>query len=340
VRSGGEREGGSLKDRSANVWAIACYFNPAGYQRRIENYRLFRERLAVPLVTVELAFDGRFELGRGDADVLVQISGGSILWQKERLLNLALREVPGGCERVAWLDTDVIFENDEWVERASRALDEFALIHLFRDRHDLTPHEGRGRLPRADAPPTSQSVVCKIGAGETIRGDLFVAKALLEQQCTLGLAWASRRDILETHGLYDACILGGGDRAIVCAALGEFAHGEHACLMGPRRAAHYRAWARLYFAAVRRRVSHIEGRLFHLWHGDLNDRRYDARHRALEDHGFDPFTDVALDHNGCWRWSSDKPKLHDVVKRYFESRNEDSERVGEETQRPGGMTRK
>ena len=43
--------------RSANLWAITCYFNPVGYRRRLENYRMFRQRLKVPLVAVELSFD-------------------------------------------------------------------------------------------------------------------------------------------------------------------------------------------------------------------------------------------------------------------------------------------
>jgi hypothetical protein len=37
------------------LWAIAAYFNPARYARRLANYRVFREHLAVPLVAVELA---------------------------------------------------------------------------------------------------------------------------------------------------------------------------------------------------------------------------------------------------------------------------------------------
>jgi hypothetical protein len=59
------------------VWAVTCYFNPAGYRLRLENYRVFRQRLNVPLATVELSFDGDFELRADDADALLQIRGGS-----------------------------------------------------------------------------------------------------------------------------------------------------------------------------------------------------------------------------------------------------------------------
>ena len=91
------------------MWAITSYFNPVGFKRRLSNYRVFRANLAVPLVTVELSFDGRFELTDDDADILIQLSGGAVLWQKERLLNIAIQSVPKNAKNIAWLDCDVIF---------------------------------------------------------------------------------------------------------------------------------------------------------------------------------------------------------------------------------------
>ena len=38
------------------------------------------------------------------------------------------------------------------------------------------------------------------------------------------------------------------------------------------------------------------------------------RDQAFEAFGFDPFTDIALDEHGCWRWSSDKRDLQAFVK--------------------------
>lgn len=308
---------------SSGLWAITCYFNPIGYRRRLENYRLFRRCLTVPLVTVELSFDGNFELRHSDTDVLVQIHGGDVMWQKERLLNIALQRVPDSCDKVAWLDCDVVFGSDDWAGRASRALDEFSLLHLFHERHDLPQYVGSDELHSWDASLTSQSVVYKMTTGEASPEDLFLANAPLERRSTAGLAWASRRKVLEKHGFYDACILGTGDRAMLCAALGKFEYGTRALLMNARRAQHYLAWARPYFETVRGRVGYIQGRLSHLWHGDVKDRRYQQRHRRLASFDFDPFTDIAINHNGCWRWTSDKRELHVFVRDYFASRNED-----------------
>ncbi len=305
------------------LWAVTCYFNPVGYRRRLENYRLFRQRLTVPLVTVELSFDGNFQLREEDADILVQIHGGDVMWQKECLLNIALQRVPKNCDKIAWLDCDIVFGSNDWAEQASHALDSFLLVHLFQERHDLPRHASAHELRTWNEPPTSYSVVYKLAAGEANPEDLFLANAPVERRSTAGLAWASRRQVLEKHGLYDACILGTGDRVMLCAGLGKLDYGVRATLMNKRSAQHYLAWACPYSETVRGRVGAVCGRLFHLWHGEIKDRGYEQRYRQLQAFDFDPFNDIALDRSGCWRWNSDKKGLHAFVRSYFQSRNED-----------------
>ena len=205
--------------RSGNLWAITCYFNPVGYRRRLENYRIFRQRLEVPLVTVELSSGEDFQLGSGDADILVQLRSPAVLWQKERLLNLAVESLPDSCDIVAWLDCDILLENDDWVERARRALDEFALFGLlFQERNELLLDFLLSKPSSWKASRKADSVVYQLASGE------ILAEACLPggvpRGSTAGLAWASRRDLVNEHGLYDACIIGSGNIAILSAALG------------------------------------------------------------------------------------------------------------------------
>jgi hypothetical protein len=308
---------------SDELWAVSCYFNPVGYARRLQNYRIFRKQLAVPLLAVELSFNGRFELTEEDADILIQLAGGHVMWQKERLLNIGIARLPAACSKIAWLDCDIVFGDSEWMEKAIRALDEFSLVHLFQERHDVKRDTAPDELGSWRTPPTSESVVYKMSRNEAMPEDLFLSDAPLERRTTAGLAWASRRDVLAKHGLYDACVLGSGDRTILSAALGEFQCGARASLMNVKRIEHYDLWARPYHESVRGRVGYIPGRVFHLWHGRIEDRQYGMRHRKFEKFDFDPFTDIALSDNGCWRWSSNKPELHAFVRAYFESRNED-----------------
>ena len=307
---------------AGSLWAITSYFNPAGYRTRLENYRVFRDRLSVPLAAVELSFDGAFALRPGDADALLQIHGGDVMWQKERLLNLALGLLPESCDRVAWLDCDVVFAEDDWAAQASHALDEMLFLHLFRARADLSrdgrPHPGTPEFAAAVPSMVHQILVEGVPAE-----DLLVPHPRQHRAASNGLAWASRRHVLERHGLYDACIWGSADRAMLCAAMGEFEYGTRALLMNERQREHFLAWARPFHETVRGRVGCIPGVAFHLWHGEVADRQYGTREQRLQPFGFDPYRDIALDEHGCWRWSSPKPELHAFLAEYFAARYED-----------------
>jgi len=287
----------------------------------LKNYHVFRQHLAAPLVAVELSFNGAFELSPGDADVLVQVQGGDIMWQKERLLNIGLRHLPPSCRNVAWLDCDLIFEDDTWMMRASQALETFAIVHLFDERHDLDPDAETEPRPKPHAEPTAFSSIYKLVTGQAAPDQFSRMGVVGALRSTNGLAWAGRRDVLDRHGLYDACIVGAGDKATTCAALGRLDDAIVAHRMNPRRTAHFRSWAGPFSEMVQGAVGYIPGRIFHLWHGDLKHRQYAERPAWLD--GFDPFTDIALDRNGCWRWSSNKQDLHARVERYFTSRHED-----------------
>src|SRR5919204_6369439 len=111
-----------------DLWAITSYFNPMGYRRKLANFKVFREHLTIPLVAVELAYGRDFELGASEAEIIVQLRGGDVLWQKERLLNLALQALPASCRKVAWLDCDLVFASPDWAERTSQLLEQFMLV--------------------------------------------------------------------------------------------------------------------------------------------------------------------------------------------------------------------
>ena len=82
----------------------------------------------------------------------MQLRGRDILWQKERLLNVALASLPAHCTKVAWLNSDIVFENGDWVKKAQRGLDKVPLLQPFSHAHYLPedivsgPFKAAGRL--------------------------------------------------------------------------------------------------------------------------------------------------------------------------------------------------
>jgi hypothetical protein len=307
----------------ADVWAIASFYNPVGYRRRLENYRVFRARLTVPLVTVELALGRDFALGAGDADILVQLRGGDVMWQKERLLNVALAAVPAGCRKIAWVDADVIFARPDWAEDASRQLDRFAMAQLFSRARDLMPGRTASAPGAGEAIDARHSLAAAIARGGDPVASLSDLQAGIGRRYARGFAWAARRELLERHGFFDECVVGGGDSAIVGAAYGCFDYVVQRQHLNRPRAGRYLAWAEPFGAAVAGEVGVVGGDIFHLWHGSKAGRRTADRYQGLTRVGFDPASDLALADNGAWMWNSDNRALYDYVRGYFAARDED-----------------
>ncbi len=307
----------------SDFWAITCYFNPMGSQRRLANFRIFREHLQIPLVAVELAYGPEFELQPKDADILVQLRGDAVLWQKERLLNIALEALPADCQRVAWLDCDIIFALPAWAEIANSLLDRFAIVQLFRRVHNLGPRWRPGMDYASHVQFTQPSANFCLASGSPMADCLGSLLEDRRQTCAVGLAWAARRELLGQHLFYDACILGGGDRAIACAAHHCFDALVRRHRMNERERRRYIAWAEPLGETVRASTGFLNGEILHLWHGEMSDREKGHTRDGFQRFQFDPYTDIAIDENGSWRWNSDKTEMHEYVRGYFASRRED-----------------
>lgn len=307
--------------KHSRLWALTCLFNPQRYRRRLANYRVFCRNLEVPLLAVEMSFDGRFELGEGDADILLRVEGGDVLWQKERLLNFGAAHLPPDCRAVAVLDCDIVLEKRDWPARALTALERSPATHLFSRAHMLREGAEAGFDVRGAHVQESSARAMRAAVG---------ARACLGPQpgdgrgrYSSGFAWAFRRELLEQHGLFDGCVIGGGDTALSCALWGSFESVEERHAMNAEQRRYYREWAEPVHASVRGDVDFLDGDLYHLWHGDVDRRRTAQRHLDLHVHGFDPRRDIAPHASGAWRWATEKPALHRLLVDYFAARRED-----------------
>ncbi|MFQ6027587.1 MAG: hypothetical protein ACE5Q6_08850 [Dehalococcoidia bacterium] len=275
-----------------------------------------------------MAYGDTFELGASDATKLIQLRSDQVMWQKERLLNVALLALPPECKKVAWVDCDILFERDDWPQLADQALDQAAFVQCFSQVHHLN------RTADVSQPLSNQTYFSResMGARYLAEGagiaewDSYSASLRaqgLAWDVSLGHAWAMRLQDLRRVGFYDALILGGGDGALTHAALGRFQPMIDRLELNAHQTKHYLQWAEQFHRMVKESMSAIPGDIYHLWHGELRNRNNGTRHSILPSHNFDPNRDIAISENGCWRWNSDKPDLHDAVRAYFQSRNED-----------------
>ena len=279
--------------------------------------------MTVPLVAVELAYGPNFELTKADAEILVQLRGGDVLWQKERLLNVALGVLPKTCRKVVWVDCDIAFDADDWAARVSHMLDRFPFVQTFSHAHYMPRDWQPGELRTTQTELTRPSIAFAVASGLAPATCLEEGKEREYSKYAPGHSWAARREFIDQFKFYDVCILGGGDRAMVCAGYGCFDHTLQRHRMNDREKARYLAWAEPFHNSIGGAIGFIDGNIYHLWHGEMRDRRYRERQKFLAPFNFDPFEDIVVDQNGCWHWNSRKPEMHAHVKDYFALRKED-----------------
>jgi hypothetical protein len=317
---------GRQEDRAAGLlWSITSYFNSAGLPSRRDNYRRFRRQMASPLLTVELTHgDEPFALARDDADILVQLRGGDVVWQKERLLDLALARLPESCRYVAWIDCDVVFARPDWPELALLALERSRLVQLFEAVHYLRRDVGDRPPDVADTYATRVAIAAAAARGGQPKDLLADGDRQAFGWTSPGFAWAMPRETIERCGFFDSCIIGGGDRAMIAAAYGDCDLVIARQKMTEPHAEAYRKWSAAFREAVGGEVGSIPGDLFHYWHGSVEKRRMRERYDEITPFAFDPNCDIGRAACGAWQWTSNKPGLHEIVSRQFFTRYEDA----------------
>jgi hypothetical protein len=198
----------------SDMWVITTYYNPSSYKTKCENYYHFLagiRQAGLPSLTVECAF-GSTPFDLPAAPNILQIRANSVMWQKERLLNIAIAHLPDSCTKVAWVDCDILFENKDWAILTSKALDQYQVVQSF---------ESAVRLPKGQLAYSGEGDLypsfCAVRAGSP--------KSLYEGYYShghTGFAWAARRDVLVRRGLYDACLTGSGDHLMAHAFCGDW----------------------------------------------------------------------------------------------------------------------
>ena len=317
---------------TAPLVALTSYYNPFLGEHRRHNYHVFRRNLGVPVVTVEWSRDGRFDLTQGDADVMIRVEGGDLMWQKERLLNLGLARIrAGGLARdVAIVDADVVFAASDWDQRVSAALDACPIIQC-QTHIDYLPELPGGTHDRTQLLALApESTICSLGYALAQGMPLFTTDPEVARKMAVagvqpssggaGMATGLRLASLPAFELYEANIVGGGDLLMGCAFLGRLQELFDVRNYSSAHQADAVAWATRCLRA-QARSGWADNRALHLWHGKLEGRQYGERMGILGPRGYDPARD--LDRSGpAMRFTAQAGELKAVVGAYLASRND------------------
>lgn len=309
--------------------AITSYYNPLDGIHRRMNYKTFRRHLGIPLITVEWSQSGHFELGDQDADYLVQVTGGDLLWQKERLLNLGIDKARSiGADKVAVLDSDVVFHNPHWHQVVAQTLETHDFIQCFDSVHYLPffdyQHLSHADLCNLSPEHTTQSLFDRINKGETLwhgGAQGLQNVALNNIRGNPGLATSIHLKRLAQWRFYEGNIVGGGDLAMAASLSGKTKELFETLVYTDSHQRHLLKWAQSQNPS-RIRLGHANGRILHLWHGEIQDRQYRQRYSVLTRHNYNPDTDLTSHESGALGFSTFNPHLKTAVGNYIHSRKD------------------
>ena len=300
---------------------ISSYFNPNKCPYRLANYQRFRQELSkerIPLFTFELAFgDAEFEI-KAEKEHLTQARTNDLMFQKERTLNLLLESLPSEYNNVCWMDCDLFYVQEQWVERVEKELETYKVVQ---------PFSWSVCLPFGDWVKLGSSHVQSVGQGPCNFRRSFGYYHAHRRQYTnfheghVGYIWAAHRDFLDKHKFYDTIVTGCGDLFMAMACAGNFGFLDFdPCLNNMRQDTvnHFYDWGTPVHEDVDQKIGYTEDLILHMWHGDLNKRNYLQHSKTLQNFDFHPDEDLELDENGLWKWKRENPKLHSYIKNMFD----------------------
>lgn len=309
--------------KASKLWVITVYYNPCGYESRRRTYDTFIQTMRISginVLTVECAFGcDLFQLP--DSQDVIRIRSNSLLWQKERLINIGALYLPDACEYVAWIDCDVVFKNRDWAQETCALLSgSCAIVQLW---------ETCTRLKKGNVLAETPNQVTSF-ASVTSQDLSTLDCGRYDQHGHTGYAWAMHRDIFDMVGLYEHAVSGSADHFMSHAIYGVYGFCiENALKHDPVQINHLKYWGNKFYRLVQGKLRPVSGEIFHLWHGSLDRRDYFRRMWRITDYGFNPDTDIVAIPGRPLEWQShvhiDKPRLVDYFAEYFNSRKEDSE---------------
>ena len=231
---------------------------------------------------------------------------------KERLLNLVEARVPREFTKLVFLDGDIVFQNKDWINSLSLALDTFHVVQGYARSGSLS--HSLDSLEKGHWEASAAALVA----------DRELHALYAHSMVGMGFCWAMRRDFFSAlGGLYDKCITGGGDRVVFASAFGrtrplerlQITDAYFPCAQQREEIEAYLAAA----ASLQPAGGHLPDDVLHLWHGSAKHRQYSARHEELE-----KCAELPIRTNLTGLYEITDEAVGNGLVTYFQNRQEDS----------------
>jgi len=250
----------------------------------------------------------------------------SILWVKENLINLAVKNLPNDAEFIAWSDRDIYFLNPLWVEDTIEKLKVYDIIQPWSEVIHLNSSYNLNFISKQKSNLSFSNKSVLSGAIDHKNHESKISTST-------GQIWAINKSFYKKiEKINDTEIIGGADSIIANFCVLKDPNYEK-ILNGKTTAKLKNSWV-LYKEKFKDiKYSYVDGLIIHYWHGDLKDRKYSERSDVLMSLNYNPDEDISYDENGVLQFTEKGKRLEIPIKEYFEARRE-SEKTNKKLNNP------
>ena len=302
---------------------ITSFFNPLNFKSRKSNLIRFMEFLKESGVDehfyiCEILFDGQ-EPSVKHKNVL-HLKSNSILWHKEKSLNILEKIIPETYTKIIWVDADIMWFNKNWYSDISKLLEDYNMIHPmkccrfldYRKQHIYSKNSyvAEKILNGGEIPITTK------------RGDLCY-----------GFAMAFKREFFHKFGLFDRGLIGHGDFYNIISieenwldTLSKLLSKDNS-ITAIKVDSIFKNYIINYVDMcnkwINNKYSFYDDEIVHLYHGELTNRKYNTRSKIFSDLYFDDI--FVQGSNGLYEFKESVSEYAtEFFKTYFLNRKDDT----------------
>lgn len=292
---------------------VSCFFNWTNYktpQRNLCRFKRHMDSRKIPYYGIELSLDGNFISNDWENWKKIKVSHKNVCFQKEAAINALVRQLPPEFLKIAWIDPDLEFLNENWYQETSVKLNEFRVLQLF-SNYVTVDKDGK----------TSYQLPGMVFAGGP------TAKIEYKTHCGApGGALAASREMWNRGcgGLYPYSIMGGGDTVFMYTIYEALSSPDILKLGGLfnyETSKNFNDWRRKITSYIGGKISYVSGTIYHEWHGDHSDRGYADRYDIIKDLDFENC--IKLDENRLLEIINVDDSVYTNILEYFKKRKED-----------------
>lgn len=233
------------------------------------------------------------------------------MWHKENLLNIGIKKlIDENFENIAWLDSDIVFENSFWVNDTIECLKENHVCQLFSIAEKI--HHNHSTFHPSAVRSWKET------------GNILP----VSQPYHTGYAWAAQSSILSQCNLYDKSITGGADSLIWLSSFAQDYNFSELIASHPifqlKCKPYYFDfinWSKKWGSLVQSKVDYIYCNIKSLYHGNANEKQYISRYSILDKCKFDPSIDLIYNKEGALETKN--KFLSKQIHKYLLNRKED-----------------